>query len=130
MTIDCGAYNQNCVLHELEGHRCLPIESCEATCIGKNCGDNGCGGFCGTCQTGEVCEDGLCSSVGAIPSDVEGSPDTWASLEQDTSTEAPAPPDDSSGCQAPASGPLNGLLLMALGAFIAWRRRHPEVQSR
>lgn len=45
-----------------------PIDSCEATdscpcvpnCLGRICGDDGCGGTCGTCDMGKVCNDGQC----------------------------------------------------------------------
>jgi hypothetical protein len=37
--------------------------TCTPACDGKACGDDGCGGFCGTCQDGEVCKvDGLCAT--------------------------------------------------------------------
>jgi hypothetical protein len=32
------------------------------TCEQKICGDNGCGGSCGTCEAGQVCADGRCVS--------------------------------------------------------------------
>ncbi len=33
---------------------------CTPQCNGLQCGDNGCGGVCGTCQAGEVCQGGMC----------------------------------------------------------------------
>ena len=33
---------------------------CSPDCEGKVCGDNGCGGSCGTCQEGSVCSVGGC----------------------------------------------------------------------
>ena len=34
---------------------------CEPACDGRSCGDNGCGGICGTCAATESCSDtGLC----------------------------------------------------------------------
>lgn len=33
---------------------------CTPDCTGKECGDDGCGGTCGTCNTGESCIDGTC----------------------------------------------------------------------
>jgi hypothetical protein len=40
---------------------CLPTP-CEPDCAGKNCGDDGCGGSCGGCQGGTICDAavGLC----------------------------------------------------------------------
>ncbi|MCC6623498.1 MAG: agmatine deiminase family protein [Deltaproteobacteria bacterium] len=35
---------------------------CEPQCDGKSCGDDGCGGVCGTCDAGVPCLDGACRS--------------------------------------------------------------------
>ena len=44
---DCGA--------------CIVITpTCTPNCAGKQCGDNGCGGSCGTCLTSQSCIDGRC----------------------------------------------------------------------
>ena len=37
--------------------------ACVPACTNLECGDDGCGGVCGTCAAGETCTDGLC--VGA-----------------------------------------------------------------
>lgn len=37
-----------------------PNPSCTPTCAGKVCGDDGCGGSCGTCGSGELCAQGQC----------------------------------------------------------------------
>jgi hypothetical protein len=34
--------------------------ACTPNCSGKNCGDDGCGGSCGTCSGGQVCNSGVC----------------------------------------------------------------------
>ncbi len=36
--------------------------ACVAVCVGKQCGDDGCGGTCGSCGAGLACEAGLCVS--------------------------------------------------------------------
>lgn len=36
------------------------ITSCVPDCTGHNCGDNGCGGSCGTCSSGYTCSSGTC----------------------------------------------------------------------
>jgi len=41
------------------GDECIP------ECGGKQCGDDGCGGECGTCTGGEVCVDGQCQQPGS-----------------------------------------------------------------
>ena len=33
---------------------------CTATCSGKECGPDGCGGLCGTCAAGNTCQSGKC----------------------------------------------------------------------
>lgn len=45
-----------------------PCTTCETgacvvigTCVGKTCGDSGCGETCGYCEVGETCEDGKCA---------------------------------------------------------------------
>ncbi|MCA9607115.1 MAG: hypothetical protein KC619_16025, partial [Myxococcales bacterium] len=39
-----------------------PVDAggCVPSCVGRTCGDDGCGGSCGTCTTG-TCEAGTCS---------------------------------------------------------------------
>lgn len=34
--------------------------ACRASCTGRTCGDDGCGGSCGTCQGELVCRNGTC----------------------------------------------------------------------
>ena len=38
--------------------------TCTPSCNGKTCGDDGCGGSCGTCDTGETCSGGVCTGGG------------------------------------------------------------------
>jgi len=38
--------------------------SCAPDCEGKECGDNGCGGVCGTCPDGGMCINGKCPAPG------------------------------------------------------------------
>ena len=33
---------------------------CTPNCAGKACGDDGCGGSCGTCSVGKTCQGGTC----------------------------------------------------------------------
>ena len=35
-------------------------EECFPKCAGKTCGEDGCGGFCGTCPVNATCTEGLC----------------------------------------------------------------------
>lgn len=39
---------------------CITISTCTPNCTNKVCGDNGCGGSCGTCAIGRTCENGAC----------------------------------------------------------------------
>lgn len=34
--------------------------TCTPNCAGKQCGDNGCGGSCGTCYPGQICTGNVC----------------------------------------------------------------------
>ena len=39
------------------------VQCCEPQCDGKQCGDDGCGGICGTCSNGQECSDvGQCET--------------------------------------------------------------------
>ena len=39
------------------------ISQCSPNCNNKECGDNGCGGSCGSCSTGRTCSSGVCVST-------------------------------------------------------------------
>jgi hypothetical protein len=39
----------------------IQVNLCVSICIGKQCGDDGCGGDCGACNEGEICTDGTCN---------------------------------------------------------------------
>ena len=39
-----------------------PEICCDSACNGKECGDDGCGGSCGSCGEGSICDGGLCAS--------------------------------------------------------------------
>jgi hypothetical protein len=39
--------------------------TCTPQCTGKECGDDGCGGSCGTCGTGQTCGGGTCTGGGS-----------------------------------------------------------------
>ncbi len=46
--------------------------TCVPNCAGKECGDNGCGGICGTCSGGATCVNGKCQTTGYDPSGTYG----------------------------------------------------------
>ena len=61
--------------------------ACIPACDGKNCGDDGCGGTCGECAIGNVCNDqGVCEG---LPGDTCGTPfllgDAPTTVDGDTS---------------------------------------------
>lgn len=41
-------------------HGCFKNQCCLPSCAGKDCGDDGCGGSCGSCYTGLSCISGKC----------------------------------------------------------------------
>jgi hypothetical protein len=53
--IVCGS-GQSCVAGACTG-------TCASDCTGKQCGDDGCGGICGTCPVGQTCQQGHCVCV-------------------------------------------------------------------
>ena len=36
-------------------------DACEPACAGRDCGDDGCGGTCGSCTGGAACQGGVCT---------------------------------------------------------------------
>lgn len=38
---------------------------CTPNCVGKECGNDGCSGSCGTCYSGKICTSGICVSAPA-----------------------------------------------------------------
>ncbi|MEC8024714.1 MAG: hypothetical protein VX223_12315 [Myxococcota bacterium] len=46
--------------------------ACLADCSGRACGDDGCGGLCGTCDEGFVCNEGICSAQRECTPQCEG----------------------------------------------------------
>ncbi|NOZ87393.1 MAG: hypothetical protein GXP49_14205 [Deltaproteobacteria bacterium] len=51
-------------------------KTCTPTCDGRECGDDGCFGSCGTCPEGETCnEQGMCDSVCSNHEDCGGATD-------------------------------------------------------
>ena len=64
---DCTDDDETCVNGE-----CL---ACQPQCQGKDCGDDSCGGSCGTCSVGAVCIDGICPQPGFECDD--GNEDAW-----------------------------------------------------
>jgi hypothetical protein len=45
------------------GQTCTTTGCCTPDCAGKMCGDDGCGGSCGTCTSPDTCENGQCTCV-------------------------------------------------------------------
>ena len=51
-----------------------PSPVCQPSCSGKQCGDDGCGGVCGSCMAGQLCQANACAALTgeAIQVDVAG----------------------------------------------------------
>ncbi|MBM4356218.1 MAG: hypothetical protein FJ109_20920, partial [Deltaproteobacteria bacterium] len=43
-----------------EGESCFQNACCIPDCVGKSCGDDGCGGSCGPCEPWQMCQAGEC----------------------------------------------------------------------
>jgi hypothetical protein len=63
----CGACGPNQRCNESTGQCESTDPGCTPQCAGKTCGDDGCGGTCGTCQNGQSCENGSCVGGGGGP---------------------------------------------------------------
>lgn len=44
-------------------YQCLQTGGCLPNCVTKECGEDGCGGFCGICPSGWPCQAGQCTPV-------------------------------------------------------------------
>jgi hypothetical protein len=53
---------------------CFAGTCCQPDCEGASCGDDGCGGICGSCPDSEWCQEGVCvpGQPGCIPSEAPG----------------------------------------------------------
>jgi formylglycine-generating enzyme required for sulfatase activity len=60
---DCQICPSDCVCTGC-GQMCVSGSCTFSACTGKECGDDGCGGSCGTCTGGKTCEAGEC--VGGV----------------------------------------------------------------
>lgn len=55
---DCAWNNKIC-----QNNQCITnitAPTCTPNCVGKSCGDDGCGGSCGTCSSDMKCQEGVC----------------------------------------------------------------------
>jgi hypothetical protein len=61
-TQDCTAFGDDFKCSWVENQETYwCTNSCQSACDGKECGDNGCGASCGSCNGGQVCNDtGTC----------------------------------------------------------------------
>jgi hypothetical protein len=48
---------------------CQTGSSCNRNCSGKVCGDDGCAGSCGTCNSGQTCQSGHCINKASTGND-------------------------------------------------------------
>ncbi len=57
-SFDCADEAKVCGYTEGIGFQCVADSTCIPQCVGKACGDDACGGSCGSCPTGELCNSG------------------------------------------------------------------------
>lgn len=72
----CIEETKSCATTPLGGSscpKCLP-KACRPSCRGVTCGDDGCGGSCGFCNSGTYCVTGSCTAVSQIGSCVNPAP--------------------------------------------------------
>lgn len=82
---------------EVPAYKIVLQQLCTVSCEGKQCGDDGCGGTCGTCGDSQACnEDGQCSSLCVDEFEPDDSPEIAHFLEFDVPrTHSICPGDDS-----------------------------------
>ncbi len=89
----------------LNGYATHQPPTCTIQCSGKTCGDDGCGGMCGTCPSGQTCQSGQCECAGSTcAEDAGGPPETGGSIDaggEDTAPPSEAPPDAANRDGAP-----------------------------
>ena len=108
--------------------------SCEPDCVGRDCGNDGCEGSCGTCATGMACNDsGTCEPDGNNADCPWGT--VWngsACVQPDQPADDPdgsgeqATDDSSSACttaRRPSTGALALFFALLLSVHLALRRR-------
>jgi len=65
---NCASLNKTCGQKNDGSYDCLNSGTCTPQCEGKLCGDNGCGGTCGSCPKEFNCNtDGQCVSNACVP---------------------------------------------------------------
>ena len=73
---DCGQQQKSCGLDPKAGtYDCLSgsVPVCTPACGGRECGDDGCGGVCGSCAADETCtKGGSCAGLTACTPDCGG----------------------------------------------------------
>jgi agmatine/peptidylarginine deiminase len=73
-SFDCADQARICGLKEGVGSTC--IDPCVPDCSGKTCGDDGCGGECGSCPPGQECSAGICGDTPGPDASPEAGEDT------------------------------------------------------
>lgn len=113
---------------------------CTPSCSGKVCGDDGCGGSCGSCKSTETCSSGACVAKPAMDSGtpVEDSgapvtdsgtvemPDAFVGPDASSIVDDDTPRGDvegSCGCRLPSRARLDARMLLGLLLFARRRRK-------
>jgi hypothetical protein len=61
-----SAFTGKWALYRLDLEDYIKVANCVSDCTDKVCGNDGCGGSCGTCQSGYTCSNGKCVSGGTV----------------------------------------------------------------
>jgi len=67
LAVSCEGTNEGGISNVTGDMLCVP------NCEGRQCGDDGCGGFCGLCPYGQICVESICFGG-------DSSPDAWSGL--------------------------------------------------
>jgi MYXO-CTERM domain-containing protein len=101
-----------------------PVSACGA----RRCGDDGCGGSCGSCGAGESCREGACFTANGEPVPAPPhDPDDRIAPPTAAVDRSPSPRGAGCGCElVPATNLEGPLALMTLGAIAVGRRRRRD----
>ena len=63
VAFNTGQYDHSNPVTNDQYIRCVRNTGCDPQCDGAECGDDGCGGHCGACESGQECQSGECVQV-------------------------------------------------------------------
>jgi MYXO-CTERM domain-containing protein len=126
-SFDCEAQGKICGVKDDVGFTCIDPNACVPSCDAKICGDDGCGGTCGSCNVGSECLDGAC--VDPDPTDPTDPTDPVDPNDPSVNDGDKDKGENSGGCQtgsSPSPLPMAAWSLVLLLVLGLRRRRNSK----